>query len=373
MALAALRAAAVGPQAWWDSPGVQKPEARDRARLRQLVASLAGDDAIDLDAHARERERLADRRLRAGRDKRAKAGHVDELGPAPVIPDEPDPEAKRQAEERARKAEAAAAAWELRERDRGDKVRAARDEASESARTLHAAEQRREKALETIERLRAALDEAERAWEACQVAVESAEVESGTANARLDQVQAEVEEQRAADPEPDPAEEVRAADQVLAEWQRAREERQAALAMAAQHRQAVEDAERAEADWLGLDDQLRTMYARLARAVASLPMPPEVEITPELRVMLRTRSGAVVPIDQASQAERDCAAVGVAAGLCGRLRLLWVRHGALLDADSRRAMAEAAARVGVQLIVETVEPTEGSVVIVDGRVAEQGS
>lgn len=368
-ALDALRGAAVDPQAWADPPGVAKPEARDRARLRQLVASLAGDDAIDLDAHARERERLADRRLRAGRDKRAKAAHVEELGPAPLIPDEPDPEAKRHAEERARKAEAAVSAWKLRERDRQDRLREAWEEAERSAQTRREADDRLLGAIDDVERLRAALAEAEASVLRFREAAEAAEAESSTAIQRYDQVELEVQNQRVTDPTPDPAEEVRAADQVLAEWQRAREERQAALAGAEQHRQAVADAERAEDEWRELDDQVRAMDGRLARAVASLPMPPEVEITPELRVMLRTRSGTVVPIDQASQAERDCAAVGVAAGLCGRLRLLWVRHGALLDADSRRAMAETAASVGVQLIVETVEPTEGSVVIEDGRVA----
>lgn len=81
-----------------------------------------------------------------------------------------------------------------------------------------------------------------------------------------------------------------------------------------------------------------------------------------------------LPLAQASQSER----IRVAFALMSRslatagkdLRLVLVRDGSLLDAESRRALAEEAVRRDMQVIVEVVGDAGGDIVIEDGAVRE---
>jgi len=88
---------------------------------------------------------------------------------------------------------------------------------------------------------------------------------------------------------------------------------------------------------------------------------------------LSIENGAVtfggIPLDQASQAEAIRVSFGVAAALNPRIRIVMVRDGSLLDADSMAALAAAAAEHDVQVWVERVGDTdEGAIVIEDGTV-----
>lgn len=360
-ALDALRGATVDPRAWADPPGLTKPAARDRARLKLLCGALK--DGFDLDAHAREREILADRRLNAGRDKRAKEAVRDDLGGLPPLPDAPDAEAKKSAEDRLSGARASVSDWKLRERERAD-----RTDSAESA--VRAASDLVDEWLEEFNGAKGEVEQLEKDLFKAQTRVglareggRKAQDQHSARKSTLVAVLSETVDQSDADPQPDPEREVIEAEATLAAFDVARGLFADAESARERVRRAHSEFEEAEGLWRDLDDAVGEMDEKLTRAVAALPMPADVEITPELRVLV-----GGVPVDQASAAERLRAAVGVAAGLCGHLRLLWVHDGALLDAESRAALARAAGEAGVQLILETVEPSDGSVVIEDGEI-----
>ena len=78
-----------------------------------------------------------------------------------------------------------------------------------------------------------------------------------------------------------------------------------------------------------------------------------------------------VPFSQASSAEQIRVSLGMAMALNPTLRVIHIRDGSLLDADSMQAVADLASTHDYQVWVETVgdEGVDGAVVIEDGQVA----
>jgi DNA repair exonuclease SbcCD ATPase subunit len=75
-----------------------------------------------------------------------------------------------------------------------------------------------------------------------------------------------------------------------------------------------------------------------------------------------------LPFEQASSAEQLRASVAIGLALQPTLRVLLVRDGSLLDADSLRLLGELAHEAGAQVWLETVGAREVGVVIEDGAV-----
>jgi DNA repair exonuclease SbcCD ATPase subunit len=77
-----------------------------------------------------------------------------------------------------------------------------------------------------------------------------------------------------------------------------------------------------------------------------------------------------VPFEQASDAEQLRASIELAAAMNPKLRIIRVRDGSLLDADSMKLLEEMAEKSDMQIWVETVSSGRaGAVVIEDGHVA----
>jgi len=76
-----------------------------------------------------------------------------------------------------------------------------------------------------------------------------------------------------------------------------------------------------------------------------------------------------LPIDQASSAEQLLVSVSIGAALNPKLRVLLIRDGALLDTDSKKLLADFAAKNDLQIWVEETESgDEAAVIMEDGMV-----
>lgn len=78
-----------------------------------------------------------------------------------------------------------------------------------------------------------------------------------------------------------------------------------------------------------------------------------------------------VPLAQASQAERLRLSVAIGAALNPRIKVMLIREGSLLDADSLALLAELAKETGAQCWIERVgNGDEGAIIIEDGSILE---
>jgi DNA repair exonuclease SbcCD ATPase subunit len=143
----------------------------------------------------------------------------------------------------------------------------------------------------------------------------------------------------------------------------------AALDAAARAAQTVADltaqavAEEAKSDALTTAMEKRT--AEKEKAVAAAELPVSGITFGDGAIMLNG-----VPFDQASDAEQLRASIELAAAMNPKLRIIRVRDGSLLDADSMKLLEEMAEKSDMQIWVETVSSGRaGAVVIEDGHVA----
>jgi predicted ABC-type transport system involved in lysophospholipase L1 biosynthesis ATPase subunit len=149
---------------------------------------------------------------------------------------------------------------------------------------------------------------------------------------------------------------------VAAELTRANETN-AAIQRAANYRQLEKDLDAEDENWTAIDKRMKERDLERAAAIARAQMPIE---------KLSIGHGEVVynglPLNQASNAEqiRVSMALGMAAN--PKVRLLCIRDGSLLDADSLKLIDELAEANNFQVLMERVE-TDGkvSVIMEDGE------
>lgn len=76
------------------------------------------------------------------------------------------------------------------------------------------------------------------------------------------------------------------------------------------------------------------------------------------------------PFTQASGAEKLRVALGIAIAASPNLDDIWIRDGALMDADSLALAVEHAESNGKRLWIEVIQPQDGAIVISEGKAAE---
>jgi hypothetical protein len=132
----------------------------------------------------------------------------------------------------------------------------------------------------------------------------------------------------------------------------------AEIQRAANYRQLVKDQEAADEAWEAIDKRMKLRETERDAAIARAKMPIE---------NLSIKNGEVVydgfPLNQASNAAqiRVSMAIGMAAN--PKLRVLCVRDGSLMDADSLGLVDELAKANKFQVLIERVE-TDGNVSVV---------
>jgi energy-coupling factor transporter ATP-binding protein EcfA2 len=132
----------------------------------------------------------------------------------------------------------------------------------------------------------------------------------------------------------------------------------AEIQRAANYRQLVKDQEAADEAWEAIDKRMKLRETERDAAIARAKMPIE---------NLSIKNGEVVydgfPLNQASNAAqiRVSMAIGMAAN--PKLRVLCVRDGSLMDADSLELVDELAKANKFQVLIERVE-TDGNVSVV---------
>lgn len=136
---------------------------------------------------------------------------------------------------------------------------------------------------------------------------------------------------------------------------------------AANRRKELEaEARTAEAKSDALTKAIDDRNAEKQKAVASAELPvPGLGFGDDLVLL------GGVPFDQASDAEQLRASIAIAGAMNPKLRVLRVRDGSLLDAESMALLAEFAAERDLQVWIETVQSGRpGAILIEDGRVKE---
>jgi DNA repair exonuclease SbcCD ATPase subunit len=119
-----------------------------------------------------------------------------------------------------------------------------------------------------------------------------------------------------------------------------------------------------QATYEQLTQEIDALDAQRAEAIAGASYPLPGLALDEHGVLLNG-----IPLEQASSAEQLRASVAIGLALNPRLRVLLVRDGSLLDADSLRMVAELAAQADAQVWLEMVATGEDvGVVIEDGAV-----
>lgn len=129
---------------------------------------------------------------------------------------------------------------------------------------------------------------------------------------------------------------------------------------------AQEDLEKKQAKADDLTRQIDEFDRTKAEALASTKFPVAGLSFNDTGVLFEG-----VPFSQASQAQRIRVSVAIAAAMNPKLKVMMVRDGSLLDANSLRLLGELAAEFGLQVWVERVgKDASCSVIIEDGAVSE---
>jgi energy-coupling factor transporter ATP-binding protein EcfA2 len=136
--------------------------------------------------------------------------------------------------------------------------------------------------------------------------------------------------------------------------------------LAAQRQALADEIARATADWASKTKAIEAVDADKAKAIAAAPMPVPGLSLSDAGVLLNG-----VPFAQASSAEQLRVSVAMGLALNPKLRVVLIRDGSLLDADSMAIIAAEAAKHEAQLWVEKVSATKDgcTVLIEDGEVA----
>lgn len=119
-----------------------------------------------------------------------------------------------------------------------------------------------------------------------------------------------------------------------------------------------------------LDEDLDAIEARKRELLASAPFPVPglgfAEVNGEWCVTMHG-----IPLEGAAQSEQIRVSLGIAMALNPRLRVVLIREGSLLDAESRALVNTLAAAQGFQVWLEVVgDGGAGAIVIEDGGVVE---
>jgi hypothetical protein len=289
---------------------LRKP-AKDRFDTLKLLVP-----EVDFDGIARQRQAAYDKRTEVGRDAKREKAAAEAIPLTTDVPDEaPDLDALVA---QMRSAGDANAQLETR-RARRAAMQTEIDDALDRAEKLHAEANGLEaKAAEQ----QAKLDGAE----ALPAPVNTADIEAAIASART--VAAAVAQQKT---------------------------RAAHLHNAANHEQTV----------LSLTNAIERMDAEKRAAIEKADMPAGLAFGEGDQILL-----GGVPFDQASAAEQLRASTEVAMQLNPKLRVILIRDGSLLDADSMKLLAQLAADNDYQVFVERVAGDKpAGIVIEDGKVA----
>ena len=135
----------------------------------------------------------------------------------------------------------------------------------------------------------------------------------------------------------------------------------AEVAKAQRRAEAEERRSRARVEAARCEERLASVDAERAARIAAAPVTvPGIDI----------REGAVYyqgrPLAEASDGERLRAAFEIASAGAPNLRVMFLRHGALLDARNRKAIAEMARQRGYTVILEVVGTSGIDVLVEDG-------
>lgn len=119
-------------------------------------------------------------------------------------------------------------------------------------------------------------------------------------------------------------------------------------------------------DYDAMTAEMTALDAARDKAVAEADFPvPGLGLTDEGVTL------AGVPFEQGSQAEQLKASVAIGFALNPKLKLVLIRDGSLLDADSMQLLAEMCATAGAQCLIERVSGNgETGILISDGEVVE---
>ena len=80
-----------------------------------------------------------------------------------------------------------------------------------------------------------------------------------------------------------------------------------------------------------------------------------------------------IPFDQVNTAEQLRISVAIAAAMNPKLKVMLIRHGNDLDAESFALLGVLAAENGLQVWIERIEGGKGAVIIEDGRALQGGT
>mgnify|MGYP000898379633 FL=1 len=345
------------PQAWLDAKiaGLTfDPLAFTRMDAKTQAATirkLTGVDVSDLDA---KKAATFSERTQVGRDRDAAQGALASL---PHHADAPADEV-RIGDLLAKQAEATAA-----ERRRADLARQASDAralaATRRARIVELDAQaaaERKKADDEIARLTALIDAARTGLASALSQCEASKNKNAADAVRQDEAAAALDAEAAAVVVPDVSAIV---DQIgNAESTNAKVRANAAHVAAKAKAKALADEYAAKTAALDAIDAERT------KRIADAKMP--------IDGLSFSEDGAVtfrgVPMSQASQAEAIRVSMAIGLAMSPELKIVLIRDGSLLDADSRALVADIAAANGAQVWIEVVGKEAGAVEIEDGAI-----
>ena len=268
--------------------------------------------------------------------------------------DAADYAARRDANRRAKAEEALAASTEVPEPDGDAPDMGALVEALEHVRQHNRLQADRVAAIEAAEKR---VEAAEKRVQAARNALAKAEQ---AAAAALDAV-AELHA-------PEDMLDEDAARQAYVDGEMLREQHAARDRALTRRREAETRAEAAKFEAQALTDSLAARKAEMVAAVAAAEMP--------VAGLSLDASGALLhglPLDQASDAEQLRLSAAVAMAGAGKLRVMRIRDGSLLDDDGMALLRELAAEHDCQVWIERVDTSGVGVLIEDGRLGGGGS
>jgi DNA repair exonuclease SbcCD ATPase subunit len=130
--------------------------------------------------------------------------------------------------------------------------------------------------------------------------------------------------------------------------------------------QFAADIKKLEAQSTAFTDAIATREHDKAKAVAAANLPVDDLTFGEDEVLLNG-----FPFDQASDAERLCASVAIAAAMNSTLKVIRVRDGSLLDDDGLRLLAEFAEKHALQIWVERVSSDAATGIVIENGMVKQ--
>lgn len=347
------------PQAWLDAKiaGLTfDPLAFTRMDAKTQAATirkLTGVDVSDLDA---KKAATFSERTQIGRDRDAAAGALASL---PHHADAPADEV-RIGDLLAKQAEATAA-----ERRRADLARQAADAralaATRRARMVELdaqAEAERKKVDDEIARLTALIDAARTGLASALSLCEASKAKNAADAVRQDEAAATLDAEAAAVVVPDVS-------AILTDIGNA-ESTNAKVRANAAHVAAATKAKTLADEYAAKTKAIDALDAERTQRIAAAKMP--------IDGLSFSEDGAVtfrgVPMSQASQAEAIRVSMAIGLAMSPELKIVLIRDGSLLDADSRTLVNDIATAAGAQTWIEVVGKEAGAVEIEDGAIVE---